>query len=80
MIAVRYRVEIIRSWINFLSLYAGAIGDELILMDDNAQPHRARLFDEYLEDQGLKRMERSPKSPDFRISIFETTSADKYLP
>lgn len=32
-------------------------------MDDNARPHRTRLVDEYLEDEGLKRMECPFQSP-----------------
>ncbi|GBM58547.1 hypothetical protein AVEN_268619-1 [Araneus ventricosus] len=31
--------------------YTGTIGEKFILMDDNAQPHQARLVEEYLEDQ-----------------------------
>ncbi|GBM58879.1 hypothetical protein AVEN_106045-1 [Araneus ventricosus] len=31
--------------------YAGDIGKKLILMDDNARPLRARLVEEYLEDE-----------------------------
>ncbi|GFV74590.1 hypothetical protein TNCV_5130321 [Trichonephila clavipes] len=29
--------------------YAGAIGNDFILMDDNARPHRAVIVEEYLE-------------------------------
>ncbi|GFW01439.1 hypothetical protein TNCV_5030891 [Trichonephila clavipes] len=34
---------------------AAAIGNDFILMDDNARPHRARIVEEYLEDDGLER-------------------------
>ncbi|GFV17437.1 transposable element Tcb2 transposase [Trichonephila clavipes] len=44
--------------------YAAAIGNDLILMDDNARPHRARIVEEYLEDHGLERMEWPARSPD----------------
>ncbi|GFT27815.1 DDE_3 domain-containing protein [Trichonephila clavipes] len=45
-------------------LYAAAIGNDFILMDDNARPHRARIVEEYLEDHGLERMEWPARSPD----------------
>ena len=32
--------------------YAGTVGEGLILMDDNARPHRARVVEQFLEDQG----------------------------
>ncbi|GFT13086.1 transposable element Tcb2 transposase [Trichonephila clavipes] len=54
---VRYRDEI-------LDPYAGAIGNDFILMDDNARTHRAVIFKEYLEGLGLERMEWSARSPD----------------
>ncbi|GFT74010.1 transposable element Tcb2 transposase [Trichonephila clavipes] len=44
--------------------YAAAIGNDFILMDDNARPHRARIVKEYLEDHGLERMEWPARSPD----------------
>ncbi|GFU68415.1 transposable element Tcb2 transposase [Trichonephila clavipes] len=44
--------------------YAAAIGNDFILMDDNARPHRARIVEEYLEDHGLERMEWPARSPD----------------
>lgn len=43
--------------------YTGAFDAEFILMDDNVRPHRTRLVDEYLEDEGLKRMECPSQSP-----------------
>ena len=59
--AVRYRDEILAPYV---IPYAGAIGDEFILMADNARAHRARLVDEYLDDQGLEQMEWPAQSPD----------------
>ncbi|GFX77158.1 transposable element Tcb2 transposase [Trichonephila clavipes] len=44
--------------------YAAAIGNDFILMDDNARPHRAGIVEEYLEDHGLERMEWPARSPD----------------
>ncbi|GFU17181.1 transposable element Tcb2 transposase [Trichonephila clavipes] len=43
--------------------YAAAIGNDFILMDDNARPHRARIV-EYMEDPGLEQMEWTARSPD----------------
>ncbi|GFS62564.1 transposable element Tcb2 transposase [Trichonephila clavipes] len=40
------------------------LGNDFILMDDNARPHRARIVEEYLEDHGLERMEWPARSPD----------------
>ncbi|GFU79679.1 transposable element Tc3 transposase [Trichonephila clavipes] len=48
----------------YVRLYAAAIGNDFILMDDNARPHRARIVEEYLEDHGLERMEWPARSPD----------------
>ncbi|GFT93557.1 DDE_3 domain-containing protein [Trichonephila clavipes] len=45
--------------------YAAAIGNDFILMDDNARPHQAQIVEEYLEDHGFrKRMEWPARSPD----------------
>ncbi|GFW61685.1 transposable element Tcb2 transposase [Trichonephila clavipes] len=58
---LRYRDEILDPYVH---PYAAAIGNDFILMDDNARPHRARIVEEYLEDHGLERMEWSARSPD----------------
>ncbi|GFT02831.1 transposable element Tc3 transposase [Trichonephila clavipes] len=58
---LRYRDEILDPYVR---PYAAAIGNDFILMDDNAQPHRARIVEEYLEDHGLERMEWPARSPD----------------
>ncbi|GBL84680.1 hypothetical protein AVEN_191132-1 [Araneus ventricosus] len=54
---VRHRDEI-------LDTYARAIGNDFILMDDNARPHRAVVVEDYLEGHGLDRMEWPAQSPD----------------
>lgn len=59
--AQRYRDEILRP---IVVLYAAAIGDEFILMDDNARPHRAHLVDNFLFDEGILRMDWPACSPD----------------
>ncbi|GFU02209.1 transposable element Tcb2 transposase [Trichonephila clavipes] len=58
---LRYRDEILDPYV---LPYAAAIGNDFILMDDNARPHRARIVEEYLEDHGLERMEWPARSPD----------------
>ncbi|GFX20982.1 transposable element Tc3 transposase [Trichonephila clavipes] len=58
---LRYRDEILDPYVH---PYAAAIGNDFILMDDNARPHRARIVEEYLDDHGLERMEWPARSPD----------------
>ncbi|GFV24604.1 transposable element Tc3 transposase [Trichonephila clavipes] len=58
---LRYRDEIFDPYVR---PYAAAIGNDFILMDDNARPHRARIVEEYLKDYGLERMEWPARSPD----------------
>ena len=43
--------------------YAGAVGENFILMDDNARAHRARITDQYLEQATNIRMEWPARSP-----------------
>ncbi|GFW82064.1 transposable element Tcb2 transposase [Trichonephila clavipes] len=45
-------------------LYAAAIGDGFILMDDNSTPHRANLVENSLFEEGIVRMEWPACSPD----------------
>lgn len=45
-------------------LFAGAVGENFVLMDDNARPHRARIVNEYLQEQGIERMDWPALSPD----------------
>lgn len=58
---VRYRDEILAP---IVRPFAGAIGDDFILMDDNARPHRSRLVNQYLEQETIERMDWPAKSPD----------------
>ncbi|GBM12539.1 hypothetical protein AVEN_188706-1 [Araneus ventricosus] len=46
---VKYRDEILDPYVR---PYAGAIGNDFILMDDNARPHRAVVVEGYLEGHG----------------------------
>ncbi|GFX10476.1 transposable element Tcb2 transposase [Trichonephila clavipes] len=52
--ARHYRDEILRP---IVVLYAAAIGDDFILMDDNCRPHRANLVEDFLFEEGIVRME-----------------------
>ncbi|GFV16538.1 transposable element Tc3 transposase [Trichonephila clavipes] len=61
---LRYRDEILDPYVR---PYAAAIGNDFILMDDNARPHRARIVEEYLEDHSLERMEWPARSPDLNL-------------
>ena len=54
MTGVQYRDEILEVHVR---PYAGAVGPEFILMDDNARPHRARVVEQYLEHETLIRMD-----------------------
>ena len=58
---VRYRDEILHP---IVRPYAGACGPGFIMMDDNARPHRARVVDQYLEQEGIERMDWPARSPD----------------
>ncbi|GFU41485.1 transposable element Tcb2 transposase [Trichonephila clavipes] len=57
----RYADEILRPHV---IPYAGAIGDSFVFQDDNARPHRARLVENMLEAETIKRREWPACSPD----------------
>ncbi|GBN43405.1 Transposable element Tcb2 transposase [Araneus ventricosus] len=44
--------------------YAGTIGNDFILMDDNARPHRVVVVEDCLEGHGLERMEWPAQLPE----------------
>ncbi|GBN88741.1 hypothetical protein AVEN_29495-1 [Araneus ventricosus] len=44
--------------------YARAIGDDFLLQDDNAKPHRARIVDDYLQQETIQHMEWPARSLD----------------
>ena len=58
---LRYCNEILDQ---FVRSYAGAIGPDFILMDDNACPHCAHVTDAYLERETIVRMDWPARSPD----------------
>ena len=59
--ALRYVNEILDVYVR---PYAGAVGENFILMDDNARAHRARITGHYLEQATIVRMEWPARSPD----------------
>ena len=61
LMALRYVNEILDVYVR---PYAGAVGENFILMDDNARAHRARITDQYLEQTTIVRMEWPGRSPD----------------
>ena len=61
---VRYRGKVLDAYVRPL---AAAIGDDFILMYDNAQPHRAVLAEDFLESQGLEGIEWPAQSPDLSL-------------
>ena len=58
---IRYRDEVLDP---IVRPYAGAIGDDFILMDDNARPHRARVVTDHLETETIERMDWTSLSAD----------------
>ncbi len=57
----RYVVDILKPQV---LPYEAAVGDEFILMDDNATPHRSRVDRDFLEEKVIEQIEWSSKSPD----------------
>ena len=67
MTSVRHRDEILDAYVQS---YVAAIGNDFILMDDNARPHRAVLVQDYLESQGLEQMEWTAQFPDLNLTEY----------
>ena len=61
MTAVRYRDEVLDP---IVKLYAESVGPSFVLMDDNARLHRAAIVGDFLESEGIARMEWPACSPD----------------
>ena len=59
--AMRYRDDILAP---IVRPFAGAVGDNFILMQDNARPHTARLVTDYLNQEGIEVMDWPARSPD----------------
>lgn len=63
LIAVRYRDEILKMR-PYVCLFRGAVAPDFILMDNNAQPHRAYLVNHFLKTEDICQMDCSARSPD----------------
>ena len=59
--AIRYRDEILGP---IVRPYAGAVGPGFLLVHDNARPHVARAYSQFLEDEEIDTIEWPPRSPD----------------
>ncbi len=46
-----------------MKTFAGALGQDFVLMHDNARPHTARVVQAYLEQEGIDVMEWPARSP-----------------
>ena len=62
MTAQRYRDEVLQPVA--LPYLRRNLGPNAVFQDDNARPHRARIINEYLRDEGIERMEWPVSSPD----------------
>jgi len=49
--------------------FSGAVGDNFILMQDNARPHTAMLVMHYLNQEGIEIMDWLARSPDLNPII-----------
>ncbi len=58
--ALRYRDEVLEP---VVGPFAGALGQDFVLMHDNARPHTARVVQAYLEQEGINVMEWPARSP-----------------
>ena len=61
MTGVRYREEILDVYVR---PYAGAIGPQFILIDNNARPRRTRAVEDYLQQDTVDRVHWPARSPD----------------
>lgn len=61
MTAVRYIDEIIEEHI---VPYADQVGNNFILMQDNARPHTARVVTDFLREAGIRTLDWPANSPD----------------
>ncbi|GBL90629.1 hypothetical protein AVEN_219300-1 [Araneus ventricosus] len=59
--AQTYRDDILDAYVR---PYAGTIGNDFLLQDDNARLHRACIVDDYLQQETIQCMEWTARSPD----------------
>jgi len=56
-----YRDDILN---NIVIPFADNFGEEFVLIDDNARPHRANIVQEFLRERSVQQLNLPPKSPD----------------
>ncbi|GFV13179.1 transposable element Tcb2 transposase [Trichonephila clavipes] len=59
--AQRYKDEVLEPYVRF---FRGAVGPDIIFMNDNAPCHRAVLIDDFIETKNIQRMSWPVNSPD----------------
>jgi transposase len=64
MTAKRYKYVLQRLFIPFYERMRAKYSDEVVMQEDNASWHRAKIVTKYLENKGIKRMSWPPQSPD----------------
>ena len=47
--------------------FAPFIGENFLLLHDNARPHTARVVNEYLNEAGISLLNFPPRSPDLNL-------------
>ena len=57
----------------YVRCYAVAIGDNFILMDDKAPPHRARVVENYRQPETIESMDRSATCSDLNPIVIART-------
>jgi hypothetical protein len=58
---IRYQDEILHP---IVRLYAGAMGYDFFIMDDNARPQRTRVATDYLKNETIEQMNWPSLLPD----------------
>ncbi|KFM63970.1 Transposable element Tcb2 transposase, partial [Stegodyphus mimosarum] len=71
-----YRDDILDAYV---CPFAGAIGDAFLLQDDNARPHRARIIDDYLQQETIIRMEWPARYPGLKPIEFVWDALGRHL-
>lgn len=69
--AHRYVTDILEPYV---MTFAPFIGQDFILMHDNARPHTARIVSNYLDEVGITQMKWPARSPDMNVSSVQRKS------
>jgi transposase len=67
MIAKRYKYVLQKLFIPFYEEMRAKYGDEVVMQEDNAPWHMAKVVTKYLERKGIKRIKWPPQSPDLNL-------------